>query len=110
LQRGDWYMVGVRAVAEIELPPEQLGARDWRLGQTYRLITPGIWGVESDSGEDYFREILDDELDMVRADLRAHRFTEEEIEAAIPPVAEIELVERSDEDVRTYYTTRPTDG
>jgi hypothetical protein len=101
---GDWWMVGVRLAADIEVPEEKMSEHDFRQAQTLTITTPGTWGVESDSGEDYFRELAGDELDMLKDDLRALRFTDEEIaEATSDP---IELVERSDEDVRAYYVTR----
>jgi len=57
--RGAWCMVGVVAVAEVEVN----GAR-----QTIK--SPGLWGIESDSGEDHFKEVGEEQLSELRAILR----------------------------------------
>ena len=66
-ERGDFGFVGVRAVAEITFEHEDTGG--WTQGP--RVTTPGLWGIEDDSGEDYFREVGEDEagelVDMLHA-------------------------------------------
>lgn len=52
--RGDWEYIGVRAVAKIEVP----NGRDWIVT---RIKSPGLWGIESDAGEDYLAEVFEDE-------------------------------------------------
>jgi hypothetical protein len=64
--RGDWIMVGVRLRATVDLAPDD----DGRIS-TIEITTPGLWGVESDSGENYFREIAADETAYLRDDLAA---------------------------------------
>jgi hypothetical protein len=59
-----WAMVGVQAEAVIKYRIRP-GGGDWRLE---RLISGGLWGIESDSGEDHFAEVESEEL----ADLREH--------------------------------------
>lgn len=54
-ERGDWYYVGVRAKAEIKVPH---GRDHWILST---MRSPGIWGIESDSGADYMAEVFGDE-------------------------------------------------
>jgi len=49
--RGDWQYVGVRVVAKVVIGG---------VGQT--LESGGLWGIESDSGEDYLAEVGRDEL------------------------------------------------
>lgn len=65
-KRGDWYMLGVRARAKVEIS---------RPGYTtcYEITSPGLWNVESDSGEDYLAEIFKDECAILRADIDALR-------------------------------------
>lgn len=49
--RGEWCMVGVYAVANIRIHTPQGG---YSSIQTIR--TPGLWGIESDSTDDYIAE------------------------------------------------------
>lgn len=64
--RGDFAYVGVRACAEIRFETERGG---WISGPIVK--SPGLWGVESDSGEDYIRSVAEDEAgelaDMLEA-------------------------------------------
>lgn len=49
-QRDEFGFVGVRAVATVFI----------RLGEVWvsqEIVSPGLWGIESDSGEDYFAEV-----------------------------------------------------
>lgn len=62
--RGDWHMIGVRAVAHITVVRKDRTA-------TYTLRSPGVWGVESDSSEEYLQEIFDEECAALRADIDA---------------------------------------
>ena len=73
LERDEWYPVGVRLVAEVAV---MVGGGET---QRCRFLTPGIWGVESDSGDDYFQAIADEEAPMLADDLREAGFPEPEI-------------------------------
>ena len=55
-ERGDFHFVGVQACAEIRFKTPQGG---YQGGPIVR--SPGRWGIESDSGEDYFTEIGEEE-------------------------------------------------
>jgi hypothetical protein len=58
-RRDEFYFVGIRLVAEIAIPDG--------LGSIMQTITsPGLWSVESDSGEDYFRSVATDEAETLR--------------------------------------------
>lgn len=51
-----WSMIGVRAKGELQIP--------YGPGGTYILQTihsPGVWGVEDDSGEEYLNELYAEE-------------------------------------------------
>lgn len=52
---GDWSFIGIQAEATIYVP----------IGQgcfsTYTLTSPGLWGIESDSGEECFAEVFEEE-------------------------------------------------
>lgn len=72
LQRGDWHFLGIKAVAKITMPS----------GTVQRFESGGIWGIESDSGADYFTEVADGEIDQIAEDLLAIGIDAEVIEAA----------------------------
>lgn len=78
--RGEWYCIGIRAVAEIEIPSDVEGG--WWLRD--KIASPGIWGTESDSDESYVDELGEDELAMLRDILvDGYRFPADEVDAAI---------------------------
>jgi hypothetical protein len=54
---GGWYFLGIRARATIKLP---YGSNPdcWISSELY---SPGLWGIESDSSEEYFEEVYRDE-------------------------------------------------
>jgi hypothetical protein len=58
-RNGEWRFVGIRAKATIKIPhgsnPECWIASD--------LSSPGLWGVESDSDDEYFQQVYQDERD-----------------------------------------------
>jgi hypothetical protein len=56
LNRGDWSYVGVRAAVDIPLSETQTAIR---------IESPGLWGIESDSGEDYFDSVFQEECDSL---------------------------------------------
>lgn len=58
--RGDFGFVGVRAVAELTIA-----------GTVQTIVSPGLWGIESDSDESYFDEVYADERDVLREILAA---------------------------------------
>jgi hypothetical protein len=49
--RRDWHMVGVRVVAHILVP---IGGKSFRM---FDIASAGLWGIESEMGEDYFAEV-----------------------------------------------------
>lgn len=53
-QRGLLDFVGVIATANVRVPH---GA-DWI---TFKIHSPGLWCIESDSGEEYFNEVFEEE-------------------------------------------------
>jgi hypothetical protein len=62
-RRGEFGLVGIQAVATIEIP-----AGDYVIVQT--VSSPGMWGVESDSGDDYFTELYEQEKETLYEMLR----------------------------------------
>lgn len=71
--RGDWCFYGIIAKAQVQL------ARHSTI-QTIR--SGGLWGVESDSGDDYLNEVADEELAHLRGELEAIGCTTKQIDAA----------------------------
>ena len=74
----EWYMMGVRAFARIQIPSRGGGHR-----VVHTIYTPGLWGIESDSDESYFREVEDEELDTLAAMLKAMGIPEADIDRHI---------------------------
>lgn len=62
--RGEWYMLGIRAVATIWVDRGNYKTN-------YTLESAGLWGIESDSGEEYLQEVFMDECLQLRADIEA---------------------------------------
>jgi hypothetical protein len=65
-REGDFYFVGVYVAAMLSLRTPQGG---WMRAGTIR--TPGLWGIESDSGDDYIAEVAGEELDQLNEMLAA---------------------------------------
>lgn len=61
-RRGEFGYVGVRASVEVQIPNRNLGY------YVQRFESPGLWGIESDSGEDYFNEVFIEE-EAILADM-----------------------------------------
>jgi hypothetical protein len=59
----DWSVVGVRAAVELPIPY----GKDRIIT---RIESPGLWGIESDSGEDYFDSVFHEESNIL-ADMLA---------------------------------------
>lgn len=64
-ERGDWYMTGIRVIAEIMVP---IGGTSFCC---YKLESAGLWGVESDADERYIAEIERDEKASLIAAMKA---------------------------------------
>lgn len=54
-ERGDFNFVGVRAVAEVEVG-----------GTIQEITSAGLWGIESDSGDEYFRSVGKEEYAQLK--------------------------------------------
>lgn len=74
LNRGDFDFLGIWAEALIKLTESDL---------TQTISSGGLWGIESDSPEDYLREIEKAELDGLRRELLAVGFSNRQISRAI---------------------------
>ena len=63
-RRGDWHMIGIRAVATI-----WVARGNYRTN--YDLKSPGVWGIESDSDEAYLESVFREECDALHSDIAA---------------------------------------
>lgn len=61
---GCWHFVGIRAKATI------LIVRNGH-GVFHEMTSAGLWGIESDSGEEYFAEVFREECEALKADIAA---------------------------------------
>jgi hypothetical protein len=60
---GDFHFLGLCASVELAIP--------YGAGAILQTIkSPGLWGVESDSGEEHFNEIFQEEADTLAGMLR----------------------------------------
>jgi hypothetical protein len=70
----EWHFVAIRARATIKLPYG--GNPDCWI--TSELLSPGLWGIEGDSSEEYFEEVYREEhallIDML-ASLKTFQLT-----------------------------------
>jgi hypothetical protein len=62
--RGDWCMTGIKASVTLQIPHG-----DGFISQT--IESPGLWGVESDAGEDHLQEVFRDECSILASMLEA---------------------------------------
>lgn len=53
----EWHFLGIQARATIKIP-HGVNPECWI---TAELQSPGLWGIESDSGREYFEEVYRDE-------------------------------------------------
>lgn len=65
----EWHYIGIRAVATIWI--ERPGYRT-----NYTLESPGLWGIESDSGNAQLDSVYADECATLRADIEAMKLAE----------------------------------
>ena len=63
-RRGDWHFIGIRAKATVWV--QHNNCRTY-----YELESAGLYGIESDSSEEYLQEVFRDECYILLADIRA---------------------------------------
>lgn len=76
LNKGDWYFIGVTASAQIQLNSDIV----------QKVHSGGLWGIESDCGEGYIKEVEDEELSSLRKELEAIGFPASDIDEAYTKV------------------------
>jgi hypothetical protein len=73
-RRGDFSFVGVRAEAEVVVD-----------GIVQNITSGGLWGVESDSGDEYIKEIAGEEYNDLRQILKTLGVPTSELPAEVDP-------------------------
>ena len=76
LNAGKWCYIGIKAVAEIQTSGN---GKIWLCNE---ISTGGLWGIESDSGEDYLKSEGNIELSELEKLLIEFGFSENEINEA----------------------------
>lgn len=69
--RDEWHFIGIYVSAVVEL---DFGA--YKMASAVKVRTPGLWGIESDSSEDYFHEVAAEEYDTLKMILGALGLTD----------------------------------
>lgn len=69
-----WELMGIQAVALYLIP------LDGNTSTIQSLISPGLWGIESDSSTEYLAEIEESEIASVKALLEALGIDHESVE------------------------------
>ena len=57
----EWHFVGIRAKATLKIP-HGLNRDCWI---TSELLSPGLWSIETDSGDAYFRQVYQEEREIL---------------------------------------------
>lgn len=83
LTNGDFCFIGIRAEAEYSVGEPE---RPFYLLQT--LTSGGLWGIESDSGNDYLASVEKEELAELRNQLKAVGFSTRAISTAFKNIEE----------------------
>ena len=87
LNRGDWCYIGIRAEAEVGIEGKEPSRRYHFEGWTMQTISSGgLWGIESDSGNDYLQSVEQEELSELRAQLKELGFSTRAISTAFKNV------------------------
>ena len=75
-----WCMIGIQAKAQVmvKIVGDSWICQDIRSG--------GLWGIESDSDEDFFKQVDEEELNNLRDNLLALGFKDDEINVAFKTV------------------------
>lgn len=74
LNNGNWCFIGIVAYAEIVT----------KSGTIQTIQSGGLWGIESDSDESYIQDVINQELDNLKAELKELGFVKKnEIDKAV---------------------------
>lgn len=65
--RGEWHMLGISAKATVLIPVDTTPGPSWKI---QNISSCGLWGVESDSGKEYLKQVADEQVAELRRYLR----------------------------------------
>lgn len=60
--RGEWHMLGISAKATVLIPTETVPP-SWKIQE---ITSGGLWGIESDSDEEYLKQVEDEQVAELR--------------------------------------------
>jgi hypothetical protein len=72
--KGEYALIGIRAKAEIHISSN---GKEWIIQS---IISPGIWGIDSDSDNSYFKEVAESEISELKFMLKELGFSQEELD------------------------------
>lgn len=96
-KRGAWGYIGVVARAIIRVP---VGGKSIAF---YHLDSPGLWGVESDAGEEYLNEVYHEQVAELIGHLRAIALADIQYPEGMEEPAKPEPREMTDEEKSDQY-------
>lgn len=73
---GDWSFIGIRAIADVQIEGDIV----------QEIKSGGLWGIESDSGDDYIQEVSQEELHALRNQLESIGFSKRAVSVAFKNV------------------------
>lgn len=79
-ERDEWRYIGIFLECDLIVS-----------GTVQKIRTPGLWGIEDDSGEDYFNEVAEEQYDELVGILEELGVSERQV----PPLANAKSVERA---------------
>lgn len=83
-ERQNWCMTGISVKAKIQTSQD---GKDWLCNE---ITSGGLWGIESDCGNEYKKEVADGQLAELRNTLKAFGFNNRQIDQAFKNVSEID--------------------
>jgi hypothetical protein len=76
--RGEWGCIGIKAEADVLIQTPTMKINKCWISKEFG--SGGLWGIESDSGPDYFKEVVLEELEELKEILKEIGIPEKEIE------------------------------
>lgn len=80
----EFCFIGIRVKTQILTSYDK---NSWLINE---IQSGGLWGTESDSGDEYFKEIAEEEKEEVKTILLSMGFNEEEIEQSFKDAEEVD--------------------
>jgi len=74
----DWAMMGIKVKAEIYIPKKSTPP-SWQIQE---ISSGGLWGIETDSGDDYINGIEKEEMEDLIDNLKYFKISKKEIKKA----------------------------